>query len=620
MSEIVIAREGRYGCNAICTQPENPIHRFALRELNRCLKLSLGSRAGGRGSPGIVLDSGTDENDGFRISVSDSLLRIRGNNPRSLLFGVYSFLKRYCGCRWLDPREEIIPGTKSVVVTLEEPWCEESPIRRRNMYPEGHRLPVSLARSLIAWAPRNNISDITVSFSAWEKWRSSLAPELEKRGLRLSLSGHCLPMFVPKTEFESHPEWFARIDGKRTPRGQYCFSSQSFRKELTRRMLEFVEDEPLLAKLSIWAQDNSLLCECARCRKTGFLRSFVDCINGVAKAGRKRFPGVGIEFLAYNAALAWDMLEPVGGLDLSHCSTEIAYWGRDYRYGVGVSRAPADQRAVRCMEGWRKATSNSLHILEYYTGLWMHTHLIAPLPTVIAGDCSAYATMGIDELDTLIVLCAADLHEKARSVARYAPLLYPNLYFYATFAWNPGRKPGDVLDDYCLTLFGSDGRLCMKYLLKLEQVLANISSFNRALFRLRFVDIWHRDVTPEEGGIKFLAREWSPGQRRDAADRRRFSVCGRMIAAMETFERKHGWKLSETNREQGRRAREFEERWKLILRRLQALHCQLEAQQAMSRGKRQEALSLLRKAAGVKGISKTERKQCGRWIRYISGS
>jgi len=588
--------------------------------MRRYLRMSLGDAARAKPVSRIVLDSGASEIDGFRVFTRGDAVHILGSNPRSLLFGVYAFLKRFCGCRWVHPDEETIPRHKELSVSLPTPWEESSPLKHRNLFPEGGHLPLPLIRKLIAWAPKNCIGDITFSISAWPKWRKALAPAIEKRGLSLNLSGHCLSTFMPRSTFRKHPEWFALIDGKRSAKGQHCFSSPSFRRRLKEKMLAYVASEPLLKRVSVWAKDRSFNCECPACRKAGFLKSFAECINQTARECRKYFPGLTVDFLAYNAALAWNMLAPVDGVDLSACSTQMAYWGRDYRDRLGAARSPNDRKAQSYLRKWRRLSRHSLYVLEYYTDLWMLTHLIAPLPQLIAADCREYAARGVDDLGTLIVLCPNALKEKAASMGAFAPGVYPNLYFFATFAWDPAAKPRQVLADYCRARYGRDADVCMGYLLKLEKTLARITAFNQKMFRLRFVDTWTRDATPEEGGIKFLPLDWAPRHGWTRAERERFRACRQMGAALRRFEEKAGWPLVETCTAHGRRSREFRQAWAHVRRRIEGIDLQLSAQKAMMDGQWTEAGTLLSRALQLgDGVSKTDRRACRRWLKSAAG-
>jgi len=522
---MILISRGRARCRLQLVRPSDKVHLFARREMNRLLKRCFGVALSARGGEFVLrLDSGQDARDGFGIRRAADGVEIYGNNSRSLLFAVYAFLKRYAGCRWFAPGEEIAPRLRDLRVDLPRPWTEQPTIPRRYIFPEGKLFSLSLMRRFIAWAPRNAIGDITISFNAWAQWRDVLAPEIEKRGLAVSLSGHCLKMLLPRESFKRHPEWFARIGTSRGGSGQYCFSNPSLRRALSRKLIDFLSGQRLVSRLSIWAEDTSLLCQCAACKKSGFLRSFAECIDEVAGAVHRRRPDVAVDFLAYNAGLAWNMLEPDARMKLSNCSTEIAYWGRDYRYGLKNSRLPADRRAQRCLLKWRNMTGGSLSLLEYYTDIWMLTHLIAPLPRRIAQDCKDYAAMGLDAVGPLICLAAQEIHQRPDLRDRLAPLTYPNLYFFATFAWNARQRPGAVLEDYARHRFGADAQLCLEYLRTMEKVLPAISSFNQSLFRLRFSGRLRSVGASPRGGVLRWRRAWSrawPRSKRSAGGRSR---------------------------------------------------------------------------------------------------
>lgn len=554
-------------------QSQNKIHQFAASELKRLLN--------GRGHDLIRLSSGDDAEDGFRIFRKRDGIEIHGNNSRSLLFGIYAFLKRHAGCRWFHPGEEIAPKQVQLRIDLRKPWSEKPTIARRYIFPEDKVFTLSLMQKFIEWAPRNMIGDITISFNAWEEWRTKLVPEIEKRGLSVALSGHCLRMFIPKNRFKTRPEWFAEIKGARTEKGQYCFCNPSFRRALSSKIIAFLKDERIVQRLSIWAEDTALVCECTACGRKGFLKSFVDCIDEVARIIRKRLPGVAIDFLAYNAALAWDMIEPPRGLKFSNCSTEIAYWGRDYRFGLKNSRQAADRRAERCLRNWRRASKRSVSLLEYYTDIWMLTHLIPPLPRRIAQDCKDYAAIGLDAVGPLICLSPPARNFRTPIRDHFAPLIYPNLYFFATFAWNARQRVQTVLDDYARHRFGADARRCLSYLQTMEKTLAIIPSFNQTLFRLRFVDIWTRDVTPKEGGIQFVPQDWTPEKRWNREERRRFRVCAQMIERMERHEKQCGWSLVEKNSGCKARTQALRSLWSSTLHRLRGIYFQLRAQETI---------------------------------------
>ncbi len=609
-------------CAVRCANPADPVQRFARRELLRYLRLIAGAQAPARpphAATQVILAAGMDADDGFEIRAAAGLLRLTGNNPRSLLFGVYAFLERYGHCRWPHPGEDIVPRLAELRVTLARPWRETAAFRHRNLYPEGGRFSLKWMRQLADWASKNRVSDLTVSFSAWARYRRGLSPEIARRGLALNLSGHCLSAFVPRETFQTHPDWFALAGGRRMEHGQYCFSSPAFRRALQGAMLRFLESEPLVCRISVWANDNAFKCECPACRRAGFLGSFSGCINEIARACRRRFPGLVVDFLAYNAALHNSMLAPRGRLALSDCSVEFAYWGRDYRRAVGApGRPPADVQAERHLRQWRRRVRNNLYVLEYYTDLWMHTHLAAPLPGVIARDCRQYAKIGVDDIGTLLVLCPDNLNERAGAADRLAPKVYLNLFCFAACAWDPQSAPRSLLKDYCRARFGPAGPLGLKYISQMEKTLAGITAFNRELFRLRFVDIWTRDKTPRQGGVKFVPVDWTPDAAWTAVDRRRCAVCRRMLDELQECERRTGWHPRGTDRRQRANLEELRARWQSVRARLTGLHWQLQAQQALRAGRGALARELLTRALSLGGaLSGAERRYCRRWRQSL---
>ncbi len=102
--------------------------RFAARELRRHLRIAIGGpvriaarpRAGERSfrlglaeEIGIALPADLGDDDWFAIVPDADGCRIAGSNPRSVLFGVYRYL-RELGFRWIRPgrRGDIVPGKR----------------------------------------------------------------------------------------------------------------------------------------------------------------------------------------------------------------------------------------------------------------------------------------------------------------------------------------------------------------------------------------------------------------------------------------------------------------------------------------------------------------------------
>lgn len=87
--------------------------------------------------------------------------------------------------------------------------------------------------------------------------------------------GHCLTTLVPRDEyFETHPEWFCLVDGKRNPFldwWQYCYSNEELLRTFTDKILTYFDQNPDVNQFSIAMNDGWYggWCECEECRKLG---------------------------------------------------------------------------------------------------------------------------------------------------------------------------------------------------------------------------------------------------------------------------------------------------------------------------------------------------------------
>jgi len=617
MKNILLAVNGRLLADICCTQPADPVQRFARYELRRYLYLCLGARRESGSSAFIVLDSAASTGDGFKIFLADNTLHILGNNPRSLLFGVYAFLKRFCGCSFPAPGIDVVLRKDNLVVSLNKPWRETPSFNGRHVFPEEGPFTLLDLKKLIDWAPKNCINGFTTTFMKWEKYGNVLRPALKRRGLSLCLAGHAMSMFIPKRESQKHPDWFALRETRRTPDGQYCFSSVSLRHALAQRIRDFIAKEHILASISLWAEDNAVYCQCKLCRKKGFMKSYSSFVNELAKEIHTHAPSVKVAFSVYNAGLAWDMFQPQQGLSRSNLSTEIAYWGRQYEYPVAHSPLAADRRAVACLKTWKRICGEKLIPIEYYTDTWMAATLLPPLPDVMQKDLMFYSKIGIVHMKSLMVL-ATYPGGLGKNILRFlAGTMEPNLYFFSRLLWNPAQSAKRLVRDYCRAMYGADEQLCGNYLFAMERIFSRVYSFNRSLFRLRFTDVWMRDTLWEEGGIQFSPSAWKVDQPLLPDEIRRVRVARRIVNRMERFEDAHPWQTVENDGSVAMRVMDFRSQWRTQLGRVRAIWRQSAAQCALSKGNFREARGYLASTLSTpEFLSKTESRICERWLKH----
>ncbi len=71
----------------------------------------------------------------------------------------------------------------------------------------------------------------------WYERRGQVVPELKKRGLKLLVGGHTMHTWMPETNFQAHPEWFADC-------AVSAMTSPGWPKQSTPRSLSFCCGQP----------------------------------------------------------------------------------------------------------------------------------------------------------------------------------------------------------------------------------------------------------------------------------------------------------------------------------------------------------------------------------------
>ncbi len=189
---------------------------------------------------GIDLDMDAD---GFRIEFPDAeSIAILGPTDYGTEYGVYEFLERYVGVRWL------LPGAAGTDVpkqdTIEVP---EEPVRQEPAF--FSRLFSGLrGEAQGTWARRNRMHG------------------------RVQFHHHLLSLFPPESYTGSHPEFFPIQGGERflpptndTHRWQPCFTAPGIVEEAIQNIVRFFDENPEAQSYSLGVNDSSGHCQCDNC-------------------------------------------------------------------------------------------------------------------------------------------------------------------------------------------------------------------------------------------------------------------------------------------------------------------------------------------------------------------
>lgn len=408
--------------------------------------------------------------DEFVIAEEGETTYLTGNSERAVLFAVYHCLERVFGLRWIYPGPHpaaIGNGRKSSSRRHFVPVME----RRGFVFETIDDIPYMQA--MVDWLAKNKINEVFFTFSLWDKIGHALQEMIADRGLTITLGGHSAKFFINPAESAAA----SQADHPYTAKKQLDYADLGWQAPFFDRIADYCKQVRNLARISLWPED-------IKHRQAGdFLGSYIAFTERLQSAFAGAGLDVEVEHIAYNAGLAWDMLERGGHPGSSSIETLYAYWGRDYRDAYATARSESDRRAYAALRDWiaqirrngRKAT-----IFEYYSDHFMLSPLFPMLPSRIAQDIADYARLGIDGIANLVVPCPQCEAYPWQWNHGY------NSYVFARALWHETIE--DIQADYYHAFEPSMREDARRLLERLEQTVPALTSWNVPLFPARAVD------------------------------------------------------------------------------------------------------------------------------------
>ena len=241
---------------------------------------------------GKLLPKGIGEDlkyDGYRIRTVQGRLYIVSNEPGGLVFGVYEYLRRFCGCAFPDyaSHGETIPRAGTLrhgeVDLLDNPACW---YRAMQIGVTGE--PEEVLSRRLDWMAKNGYSHVLVYYgnsnlslvdgifskqgdTDWARYRDWFIPALQKRGIKIAFGHHNFGMLMPKEQYlAERPDFYALIDGKRVQAGQldWCLSNDGLIETVAKRIIDLAGNNPEADIMSLWPNDGiAPVCQCRECQK-----------------------------------------------------------------------------------------------------------------------------------------------------------------------------------------------------------------------------------------------------------------------------------------------------------------------------------------------------------------
>ena len=225
----------------------------------------------------------------IQITVESGQVQIRGGVPRGVLYAVYQFLEELIGIRFLTADHTHIPDASILKIPCGSYTYSPPFSFRWSYYRENSENPTFAAKRKV-----NTVTDA-----------ENLGGKTQQQ-----LINHSFHALVPYGTYgESHPEYYALVDGKRdtnTHGGgpQLCVTNPEVIEIAAASAIQQLTEHPEATNISVSQADTAAYCRCEVCETLNEaegtpMGSQLTLVNAVAERIEKAHPHVKVGTLAY---------------------------------------------------------------------------------------------------------------------------------------------------------------------------------------------------------------------------------------------------------------------------------------------------------------------------------
>ena len=368
----------------------------------------------------------TLKEDGFIIRTDSMRLIIAGGNEKGTLYGVYSFLEEYLGCRMYSPKVKVVP--KQQRITLNKIDSQQVPV-----------IGFRDTHYRVTW---------DATYTEWHKL------DHDENGGRpdWGMWVHTFNELVsPETYYHDHPEYFAMVKGKRIPT-QLCLTNPQVLEITIQNLRRKIAQNPSALYWSVSQNDNKDYCTCENCKaiddKEGSPSgSIIQFVNQVAD----QFPDKMISTLAYEYGRhAPKTLRPRDNVNIMLCSIEAF---RD----KPITEDAKSADFVKDVEDWGKI-SKDIIVWDYVI---QFNNLLSPFPNlhVLKPNIQFFAKHGVNAM----------FEQGNREVGgEFAEL---RSYLISKLLWNPEANVDTLMNDFLRGYYGAAAKPIRKYIDEMRDAL-----------------------------------------------------------------------------------------------------------------------------------------------------
>ncbi len=374
--------------------------------------------------------------DGFALRVDGNRLIIAGGRPRGTLNGVYTLLEDKLGVRWFTPELEVVPKLERVRL----PELKETQVP-------------ALQNRDVFWREMMRNAD----FAARHRLNGQHYGLTERHGGAYTVYFpfvHSLDALVPPDLYQTHPEYFPLIDGKR--KGGYvqrCLSNPDVLKMSIARVQQWTKDHPEATIISVSQNDTINNCQCEQCKALDDAEgspaaSLLKFVNAVAEAIEKDHPNVLIDTLAYQyTRKPPKTIRPRHNVIIRLCSIECCF-----AHPLETCPSPENRRFRDDIISWQPVAP-LLYVWDYTTDFG---HYQQPFPNFdsLAPNVRFFVNHGVKSL-------FEQGNYSGGGGGEMGPL---RAYVLAELLWNPQSDPQKHIHEFVNAYYGKAALRILDYL------------------------------------------------------------------------------------------------------------------------------------------------------------
>lgn len=372
-------------------------------------------------------------NNGYAIIFDKGRLYVTGNTETGTLYGVYSFLEDFAGCRFYSSTYETVRSTDHTDVSIDTCVTFSPGFIYRDPY----------------W-----FDTFDPAFAAKLKINGAVNRKMDGYGESYTYAGpfvHSLPTFAGT---------------ERVPNVQPCLTDPAVYEKVLYNVRKYLKENPNAKIVSVSQNDSypdGLGCQCENCKKTDDkegtpMGSLLTFVNRIANDIKDEYPDVYVDTLAYRyTRKAPKHIRPADNVIIRLCSIECCF-----SHPLD-SDCEANRAFTADIEAWSKICGN-LFVWDYTTDF---LYYVNPFPNlnVLYDNVRYFANHNV-----------IGMFEQGNYQSFSGEFGELRAYLLAKLLWDPDmsrEKYYEYMDDFLEGYYGAGWKYIREYIDKICKSAAN---------------------------------------------------------------------------------------------------------------------------------------------------